>query len=62
MLSDDAAWAVRTHQWVTDVEFETGEARIAVETVRSTPTEVELVRLVAFDEATHRLYAKLLKG
>lgn len=37
-------------------------ARIAVETVRSTPTEVELVRLVAFDEATHRLYAKLLKG
>ena len=37
-------------------------ARIAVETVRSTPTEVELVRLVAFDDATHRLYAKLLKG
>ncbi|MBV8303660.1 MAG: O-acetyl-ADP-ribose deacetylase, partial [Acidimicrobiia bacterium] len=27
-------------------------ARIAVETVRSTPTAVELVRLVAFDEAT----------
>jgi len=35
-------------------------ARIAVETVRSTPTEVELVRLVAFDEATHRLYVELL--
>jgi len=35
-------------------------ARIAVETVRSTPTEVELVRLVAFDEATHRLYVDLL--
>jgi len=35
-------------------------ARIAVETIRSTPTEVELVRLVAFDEATHRLYVELL--
>jgi len=35
-------------------------ARIAVETVRSTPTEVELVRLVAFDQATHRLYEALL--
>jgi len=35
-------------------------ARIAVETVRSTPTAVELVRLVAFDEATHRLYVELL--
>jgi len=35
-------------------------AKIAVETVRSTPTEVELVRLVAFDEATHRLYVELL--
>ncbi len=35
-------------------------ARIAVETVRSTPTEVELVRLVAFDEATYRLYEGLL--
>ncbi len=34
--------------------------RIAVETVRSTPTQVELVRLVAFDEATHRLYVDLL--
>ena len=33
MLSDDAAWAVRTHQWVTDAEFETGEARVAVETM-----------------------------
>src|SRR5436305_12446812 len=35
-------------------------ARIAVDTVRSTPTEVELVRLVAFDEGTHRLYEQLL--
>jgi O-acetyl-ADP-ribose deacetylase (regulator of RNase III) len=35
-------------------------ARIAVETIRSTPTQVELVRLVAFDEATHRLYVDLL--
>jgi O-acetyl-ADP-ribose deacetylase (regulator of RNase III) len=35
-------------------------ARIAVATIRSTPTAVELVRLVAFDEATHRLYETLL--
>src|SRR5207302_11266996 len=35
-------------------------ARIAVETVRSTPTQVELVRLVAFDEATYTLYQELL--
>jgi len=35
-------------------------ARIAVETVRSTPASVELVRLVAFDEATHQLYVDLL--
>jgi O-acetyl-ADP-ribose deacetylase (regulator of RNase III) len=35
-------------------------ARIAVDTIRSTPTGVELVRLVAFDEATHRLYEELL--
>jgi O-acetyl-ADP-ribose deacetylase len=35
-------------------------ARIAVDTIRSTPTEVEVVRLVAFDEATHRLYEELL--
>jgi O-acetyl-ADP-ribose deacetylase (regulator of RNase III) len=37
-------------------------ARIAVETVRSTPTQVELVKLVAFDDATHRLYETLLAG
>ena len=37
-------------------------ARIAVETVRSTPSEVELVRLVAFDEATRALYENLLSG
>jgi O-acetyl-ADP-ribose deacetylase (regulator of RNase III) len=30
-------------------------ARIAVETIRATPTRVDLVRLVAFDEATYRL-------
>jgi O-acetyl-ADP-ribose deacetylase len=36
-------------------------ARIAVETIRSTPTQVELVRLVAFDEETHRLYEELLE-
>ena len=35
-------------------------ARIAVETVRSTPTQVDLVRLVAFDEETHDLYQRLL--
>jgi len=31
-------------------------ATIAVDTIRSTPASVELVRLVAFDEATLRLY------
>jgi O-acetyl-ADP-ribose deacetylase (regulator of RNase III) len=35
-------------------------ARIAVETLRSSPTRVELVRLVAFDQETHRLYEELL--
>jgi O-acetyl-ADP-ribose deacetylase len=35
-------------------------ARVAVETVRSTPTQVDLVKLVAFDEPTHRLYEELL--
>src|SRR5436305_8761931 len=35
-------------------------ARIAVETISSTPTEVDLVRLVAFDDATHDLYQRLL--
>jgi O-acetyl-ADP-ribose deacetylase (regulator of RNase III) len=37
-------------------------ARIAVDTIRSTPTAVEVVRLVAFDEETHRLYEELLAG
>jgi len=37
-------------------------AMVAVETVRSTPTSVELVRLVAFDEATHSLYLRRLAG
>ena len=37
-------------------------AKIAVETVMSTPTQVELVRLVAVDEATSRLYQDLLGG
>jgi len=36
-------------------------ARIAVDTVRSTPTAVESVLLVAFDEATHRRYEELLR-
>ena len=36
-------------------------ARIAVDTIRSTPTDVERVRLVAFDAATHRLYEDLLR-
>ncbi len=31
-------------------------ARVAVATIRSTPTSVELVRLIAFDEETLRLY------
>ena len=35
-------------------------ARIAVDTLRSTTTEVELVRLVAFDQRTHRLYLRLV--
>ncbi|HLH69539.1 MAG TPA: O-acetyl-ADP-ribose deacetylase [Candidatus Dormibacteraeota bacterium] len=35
-------------------------AQIAVETIRSTPSSVELVRLVAFDEPTYRLYQRLL--
>src|SRR5438034_6363424 len=35
-------------------------ARIAVETIRSTSTRVELVRLVAFDPATLRHYQQLL--
>src|SRR5438270_6306516 len=35
-------------------------ARIAVDTVRSTPTQVELVRLVAFDDDTDRRYVELL--
>ena len=35
-------------------------ARIAVETVRSADTAVELVRLVAFDDHTYGLYSKLL--
>ena len=35
-------------------------ARVAVTTLRSTPTSVELVRLVAFDAETHGLYERLL--
>jgi len=35
-------------------------ARVAVETIRSTPTEVDLVRLVAFDQATYDRYRSLL--
>ena len=35
-------------------------ATIAVDTIRSTPTSVELIRLVAFDDRTRRLYESLL--
>ena len=35
-------------------------ARIAVDTIRSSPTSVELVKLVAFDDRTRRLYESLL--
>jgi O-acetyl-ADP-ribose deacetylase (regulator of RNase III) len=35
-------------------------ARIAVETVRSVSTQVEVVRLVAFDQETYDLYWHLL--
>jgi O-acetyl-ADP-ribose deacetylase len=35
-------------------------ARIAVATIRSTPTEVETIRLVAFDHDTHRLLRSAL--
>ncbi|MDQ3978422.1 MAG: O-acetyl-ADP-ribose deacetylase [Actinomycetota bacterium] len=35
-------------------------AETAIRTLRSTPTSVELVRLVAFDEQTYRLYQRLL--
>ncbi|MFI6824809.1 O-acetyl-ADP-ribose deacetylase [Micromonospora sp. NPDC050187] len=41
--------------------FPPGEAaRIAVSTVRRTPTAVTTIRLVAFDEATHELYTAAL--
>lgn len=36
-------------------------ARVAVDSLRSTPTRVELVRLVAFDSETCRLYEALLR-
>lgn len=35
---------------------------IAVRTLRETPTRVELARLVAYDEETHRLYRELLQA
>ena len=37
-------------------------ARVAVETLRSAATAVELVRLVAFDAETHRRYQALLEA
>ena len=37
-------------------------ATVAVDTIRSTPTSVELVRLIAFDERTLRLYEERLAG
>jgi O-acetyl-ADP-ribose deacetylase (regulator of RNase III) len=35
-------------------------ARIAVETVLSSPADIDLVRLVAFDQDTYQLYTELL--
>jgi O-acetyl-ADP-ribose deacetylase (regulator of RNase III) len=37
-------------------------ALIAIETLRSTPTTVEVVRLVAFDAATYQRYVELLSA
>jgi O-acetyl-ADP-ribose deacetylase (regulator of RNase III) len=37
-------------------------ATVAVDTIRSTATDVVLVRLVAFDERTRALYERLLAG
>lgn len=37
-------------------------ARVAVETVTATPTDVELVRFVAYDETMLELYLRLLSG
>lgn len=37
-------------------------ARIAVETIRASEADVDLVRLVAFDEETFGLYEELAKG
>jgi O-acetyl-ADP-ribose deacetylase (regulator of RNase III) len=37
-------------------------AEIAVTTLRTTPTDVELVRLVAFDDETRAFYDELLAG
>jgi len=37
-------------------------ARIAVDTLRSARTDVELARLVAFDERTHALYRELIEA
>ena len=37
-------------------------AKVAVRTLRSTPTSVELIRLVAFDEATFELYRRELEA
>ncbi len=37
-------------------------ARVAVDTIRSTPTKVDLVRLVAFDDETLRLYREVLSS
>jgi O-acetyl-ADP-ribose deacetylase (regulator of RNase III) len=35
-------------------------ASVAVETVRSGPSEIDLVRLVAFDQETYEVYVRLL--
>ena len=39
-----------------------GAAAVAVDTIRTTPTEVELVRLVAFDEQALRLFEDRLSA
>ena len=36
-------------------------ADVAIHTLRTTPSQVELVRLVAFDEDTYRLYLDRLR-
>ena len=37
-------------------------AELAVATVSTAPSDIELVRLVAFDAETHALYLRFLRG